>query len=210
MKTMSTRFRTELSASASQPYIRPIVRGKAAAPVEFGAKLDLSIDENGMARLEKLSFDAYNESNVLIGAIERCRGRTGHYPERALADKIYRNRENLAFCKLHGIRLSDPSLGRPKKDAVIDKKKEYADNADRVEVERSFSLAKRCYGLGKIMTKLDVTTRSSIALSILVMNVARIAARSLHQFLTVLFSRYNQQDFLLLYEQNCHAQISMA
>ncbi len=196
--------------SISQSYIRPIVRGKAAAPVEFGAKLDLSIDENGMARLEKLSFEAYNESDVLIGAIERYRGRTGHYPERALADKIYRNHENLAFCKLHGIRLSGPSLGRPKKETVIDKKKEYADNADRVEAERSFSLAKRCYGLGKIMTKLDITTRSSIALSILVMNVARIAARSLHQFLTVLFSRYNQQDFLLIYEQNCHAQISVA
>ena len=29
--------------SISQPYIRPIVRGKAAAPVEFGAKLDLSM-----------------------------------------------------------------------------------------------------------------------------------------------------------------------
>ncbi len=196
--------------SISQPYIRPIVRGKAAAPVEFGAKLDLSIDENGMARLEKLSFDAYNESDVLIGAIERYCERTGHYPERALADKIYRNRENLAFCKLHGIRLSGPSLGRPRKDAVTDKKTEYVDNADRVEVERSFSLAKRCYGLGKIMTKLDVTTRSSIALSILVMNVARIAARSLCQSLKVLFSGYNQQDFMLNYEQNCHAQISVA
>ena len=155
--------------SISQPYIRPIVRGKAAAPVEFGAKLDLSIDENGMARLEKLSFDAYNESDVLIGAIERYRERTGHYPERALADKIYRNRENLAYCKLHVIRLSGLSLGRPKKNAVVDKKTEYMDNADRVEVERSFSLAKRCYGLGRIMTKLDVTTKSSIALSILLM-----------------------------------------
>ena len=50
--------------SISQPYVRPIVRGKAAAPVEFGAKLDLSIDECSMARLEKLSFDAYNESGV--------------------------------------------------------------------------------------------------------------------------------------------------
>ena len=47
--------------SISQPYIRPIVRGKAKAPTEFGAKLDMSIDENGIARLEKLSFDAYNE-----------------------------------------------------------------------------------------------------------------------------------------------------
>ena len=57
---------------------------------------------------------------------------------------------------------------------MIDKKTEYMDNADRVEVERSFSLAKRCYGLGRLMTKLDSTARSSIALFILVMNVARI------------------------------------
>ena len=196
--------------SISQPYIRPIVRGKAAAPVEFGAKLDLSIDENGMARLERLSFDAYNESDVLIGAIERYRERTGRYPERALADRIYRNRENLAYCKLHGIRLSGPRLGRPKKDAVAGKKEEYIDNADRVEVERSFSLAKRCYGLGRIMTKLDVTTRSSVALSILVMNVARIAARSLCQFLISLFSRYKQQEFLLFYMQNCHGKVLVA
>ncbi len=77
-----------------------------ASPSKF------SIDESGMARLEKLSFDAYNKSDVLIGAIERYRKRTGHYPERALADKIYRNRENLAFCKLHGIRLLNIPMRR--------------------------------------------------------------------------------------------------
>ena len=43
--------------SISQPYLRPIVRGKAKSPVEFGAKYDVSIDEKGHARLEKLSFD---------------------------------------------------------------------------------------------------------------------------------------------------------
>ena len=56
--------------SISQPYIRPIVRGKAKSPTEFGAKLDLSVDENGMSRIEKLSFDAYNECTVLQSAIE--------------------------------------------------------------------------------------------------------------------------------------------
>ncbi len=69
-------------ASISQPHIRPIVRRKAKAPVEFGAKLDMSIDEKGLARLEKLSFDAYNESDVLIKVVERYRVRTGRYPER--------------------------------------------------------------------------------------------------------------------------------
>ncbi len=38
---------------------------------------------------------------------------------------------------------------------------------------RSFSLVKRRYGLGRIMTKLNVTTGISIVLSILVMNVAQ-------------------------------------
>jgi hypothetical protein len=57
--------------SISQPWIRPIVRGKAKANVEFGAKLDLSIDEHGFARVEKTSFDAYNESSSLVDSVNR-------------------------------------------------------------------------------------------------------------------------------------------
>lgn len=173
--------------SISQPYIRPIVRGKAKTPTEFGAKLDLSIDDYGMARIERQSFDAYNESDVLIGAIERYKERTGHYPERALADTIYRNRNNLAYCRLHGIRLSGPALGRPKKALAESKKQEYIDSVDRIEVERSFSLAKRCFGLGLIRTKLEITSRSSISMSIIAMNVDRLAARSLFEFFTSIF-----------------------
>ena len=44
--------------SISQPYVRPIVRGKANKPVEFEQKLHLSIDENGFGRIEYISFDA--------------------------------------------------------------------------------------------------------------------------------------------------------
>ena len=173
--------------SISQPYIRPIVRGKAKTPTEFGAKLDMSIDDNGMARIEKQSFDAYNECDVLIGAIERYYARTGHYPERVLADKIYRNRKNLKYCKEHGIRLSGPALGRPKKDQTEDRRIVYTDAVDRIEVERGFSLAKRCYGLGLIRTKLDTTTRSSICMSIIAMNVDRLTVASLCAFLKSIF-----------------------
>ena len=172
--------------SISQPYIRPIVRGKAKDPTEFGAKLDLSID-NGFARIEKLSFDPYNESEVLIGAIEQYYKRNGHYPERVLADKIYRTRDNLAYCKLHGIRLSGPALGRPKKDPSADKRVEYCDAVDRIEVERAFSLAKRSFGLGLITTKLESTTRSSIVLSVIAMNVDRLTKLSFMRFLLSIF-----------------------
>lgn len=85
--------------------------------------------------------------------IERFRTREGHYPERVLADKIYRNRENLSYCKLHGIRLSGPALGRPKKDERRDRKQTYLDQNERIEVERQFSLAKRRCNFGKVKTK---------------------------------------------------------
>ena len=173
--------------SISQPYIRPIVRGKAKTPTEFGIKLDLSVDEKGMARVEKQSFEAYNESETLVMAAEGYKARTGHYPKKILADTIYRNRRNLSYCKEHGIRLSGPALGRPKKDPSEDRKQIYRDAVDRIEVERSFSLAKRCFGLGLIKTKLDTTTRSSIVLSIIAMNVERLRAFSLFEYLVSIF-----------------------
>lgn len=159
--------------SLSQPWLRPIVRGKAKAAVEFGAKLDISV-VNGWTRLEVLSFDAYNEANGLPEMLERYKDRTGHYPARVLADKIYRNRGNLAYCKERGIRLSGPALGRPKKDVLPDKKQNYIDECERVEVERRFSLAKRKCGLGLITARLKETTCHCIAMSILVLNLRKI------------------------------------
>ena len=180
--------------SISQPYIRPIVRGKAKAPVEFGAKLDMSIDEKGFARLEKLSFDAYNEQDVLVTAIENYRKRTGHYPERVLVDQIYRNQKNRAYCKSKNIRISGKALGRPKRNPTPEEKKiAHHDNTDRIEVERGFSLAKRCFGMGLITTKLDITTRSSIALSILAMNLARAFLLSIFYPIFSLRSRNNER-----------------
>lgn len=87
--------------SLSQPFVRPIVRGKTGKAVEFGAKLDISVVD-GWTRLEFCSFDAYNEAGNLQEMAERFREREGHYPSRILADKIYRNRENLSYCKAHG------------------------------------------------------------------------------------------------------------
>ena len=183
-------------ASISQPYIRPIVRGKAKSPTEFGAKLDMSIDENGIARLERLSFDAYNESDVLISSIEKYFGRTGHYPERVLVDQIYRNRKNRAFCKEHGIRMSGSALGRPKQMTPEAHRQSYNDNVDRIEVVRGFSLAKCCYGLGLIRTKLDTTTRSSIALSIIAMDLDKLMTVNFVTIMISIFSRYIWQKNL--------------
>lgn len=165
--------------SLSQPYLRPIVRGKARTPVEFGAKFDISIDEHGYARMEKISFSSYNENTILQDALERYHKRTGRYPKRILVDQIYRTRENRDYCKERGIRMSGPRLGRPSKKKTT--KTEYTDNKDRIEVERFISVSKRCSGMGLIVTRLSETTLTSIALSVLVTNL--FAAKTLHFFL---------------------------
>ena len=174
--------------SVSQPFVRPIVRGKAGKPVEFGAKLDISVVD-GWTRLECCSFDAYNEAGNLQEMVERFREREGHYPSRILADKIYRNRENLSYCKERGIRLSGPALGRPRKGDIRDKAQDYLDECERVEVERRFSLAKRKCGMGLVTAKLQETAAHVIAMSVLVLNLRKIQ-RALLQALAALLDAW--------------------
>jgi len=170
--------------SLGQPWVRPIVRGKAKTKCEFGAKIDISVS-NGMVRLEHSSFDAYNESVNLIEIIERYLEREGHYPERVLVDGIYRNRGNLAYCKKNGIRLMGKPLGRPRKDAVPDKKQMRADEIDRIEAERKLSHAKGSFGLGLIRTRLKDTSETAIALAIVALNL-----HNLGRILRIVFGRW--------------------
>ena len=194
--------------SISQPYIRPISRGKLKAPTEFGAKFDISLDHKGLTRTERISFKAYNESTVLKEAVERFRERNGFYPEAVLADKIYRNRENIAYCKENGIRLSGPPLGRPPKNPPKEYNFAYRDNADRVAVERAFSLAKRCFGLNCIRTKREDTTKGSIALAIIMLNLNQLARVSFLPNVISIFSRYKQRLISLIYAQNGEAVLT--
>ena len=160
--------------SASMPQIRPIVRGKTTHNYEFGPKTEISIDENGFVRLESYSYEAFNEGNRLQDAVERYKERTGHYPKAVLADQIYRTRENLAYCKEHGIRLSGPKLGRK----VMDEEKlkaqillEKADMVARIEVERQFSRQKRCWGLDCIMERTPERMEHAVGMGVLLNNL---------------------------------------
>ena len=77
--------------SVSQPHVRPIVRGKAGAPEEFGAKISVS-KIGRFAFLDRLSWDSYNETADLKPVIEHCRERYGRLPEPVHVDAMYRAR----------------------------------------------------------------------------------------------------------------------
>lgn len=81
-------------------------------PPEFGAKIAISL-VNRDVFLEKVSWNNFNEGNTLIASAEAYKRRFERYPEVIIADTIYRNRENLYYCKERGTRLSGLKLGRP-------------------------------------------------------------------------------------------------
>ena len=161
--------------SLFQPWVRPIVRGKAHANTEFGAKLHISLS-NGYIRIERLDFESYNEAEDLYRAVERYRERYGYYPQRVLADKLYRNRQTLAYCKQRNIRLSGPALGKPPKDRALTRQAkalEYQDNCDRNEVEGVFGTGKIAYALGRIAAHLEATTFCTIGVALILMNLTK-------------------------------------
>jgi hypothetical protein len=159
--------------SISQPWVRPIVRGKAKSETEFGAKVSISMI-NGYAFTDKLDWEAYNEASLLIPAVESYKETYGFYPEAVIADKLYRNRRNLAFCKERGIRLTGPRLGRPPKQPDNETKQQtYRDASTRNAVEGKFGEGKTKYGLDRIMARLQGTCETVISMAFLCMNINR-------------------------------------
>ena len=172
--------------SISQPHVRPIVRGKTNAKVEFGAKVAISVI-NGYAFVDTLSWDAYNESVDLIPTIEKYRKTYGCYPEAVMVDKIYRNQANIKYCTQRGIRISGPKLGRPKKGETYDKAQAYKDSGVRNAVEGKFGIGKITYGLAGVMAKLKSTAETTINPAFLAMNLVKSLCALLRLYALVLW-----------------------
>jgi len=165
--------------SISQPHIRPIVRGKASAPVEFGAKLSASVVD-GAVFLDRLDWDPYNESGDLVAQVKAYKQRFGYYPASVHCDTIYRTRDNRQFCKKHNIRMAGPPLGRPPKQTAENSQELRArklqrrqDEIDRIPIEGKFGQGKRRFSLDRIMAKLPKTSETVMATIFIVMNLER-------------------------------------
>jgi hypothetical protein len=191
--------------SVSQPHVRPIKRGKAGAATEFGAKISVSLTK-GFSFVDRISWDAYNESCDLKDQAERYRERFGYYPESIHADKIYRTRENRKYCKKHGIRLSGPPLGRPPAEKEKQLERQFQarlDELDRIPIEGKFGQGKRRFSLSRIMCKLPETSETAIMIAFLVMNLEKWLTSLLFSLNFLLKSRLlrpigHQMAFLML------------
>lgn len=185
--------------SIHQPHIRPMVRGKQGKNVEFGAKINVSLQE-GFARIDQLDFEAFNEGVCLVSQIERFKKLNGHYPDVVLTDQIYLNRENRKFLKDNNIRHTGKPLGRkPKQDLNrYQKEKLKKERGLRNHIEGKFGQGKSKYGLNNIKAKLTDTSKSWIAAIMFVMNILKLArdysfALFYHLLLMICFSKTNDK-----------------
>ena len=162
--------------SVSQPYVRPIVRGKTGKEVEFGAKISLSLVD-GMSYVHRISWDAYNESTDLINQIEFYRNQFGQYPQWVSADKIYGTRENRTFMRSKDIRFTGVPLGRPKElteeiKRILKEQKQLS--RQRSRIEGKLGEGKRKYDLDLVKAKRRDTSESWIKVTLFVMNITQL------------------------------------
>ncbi len=175
--------------SISQPYVRPIVRGKLNKPVEFGAKLSVSLTGEGVACVDHLRWDAFHEGGDLKSQVEAYRIRHGCYPEVVLGDPVYGTRDNRKYLKGHGIRFAGKPLGRPKKVTEANKEElkrlkvqRREDYLQRIPIEGKFGQGKNGYDLNYIRAKRTDTSFAWINSIFLVMNLLIL--------LRIFFARY--------------------
>lgn len=159
--------------SIDQPHVRPIVRGKAGCPTEFGAKIVVALI-GGYAFIVQEGWDNYNEAKQLIQAANKYKEMFGVYPKTILGDRAYPIRENRKWCAEHGIRLSGPRLGRKSAEERLEESKQiYQDGCDRIPIEGAFGVVKRRYDLDCLMTRLPDTSMTAISMGFFAANMER-------------------------------------
>ena len=139
--------------SIDRHYVRPIVRGKEAKPVEFGAKVN-NIQIDGISFIEHLSFKAFNEGIRLKDCI-RLQQRLMKARVRCVAaDSIYANNANRKFCTKYGISTSFVRKGRAAKDERLRRVLRSELSRERAtRLEGSFGTQKQHYSLSRIKAR---------------------------------------------------------
>lgn len=159
--------------SIHQPHVRPIVRGKTKAKVEFGAKIGVSIVD-GFSFIDHHSWEAYNEASDLTTHIEKYKERFGMEPERFFGDKIYLNRDNRKILKEREIQIMGRPLGRPPKNPADEQlERERIGVSLRNEAEAQFGTGKRTYRANNIRARLPETAQCWTAMCYFVRNLAK-------------------------------------
>ena len=153
--------------------------------VEFGSKIQVATID-GISFLDKLNWDAFNESIFLEASVEKYKARFGFYPKELLADQIYCTRYNRKMLKGKGsgIILKAKPLGRPSSEAALST---HVSKGERNPKEGKFGQAKTAYGMNRIKARLKITIESWIAGILPALNLVKLAGDVALYFIVIMF-----------------------
>lgn len=212
MYRKKTKRCSDRIVSIHQPQVRPIVRGKASKTVEFGAKIGVSLTD-GIAFVDRINWDAYNEGEDLIPQVKAYKNRYGYYPETVSADPIYGTKANRKWLKEKGIRFAGKPLGRPPKETPENKemlkeakKQREEDYRGRIPIEGKFGQGKNGYALDYIRAKTAPTSEAWIGSIFFVMNLIAFEKMIFWLLKFAIYIRPNRQYRLFQgkYVRKCH------
>ena len=163
--------------SVSKPYVRPIVRGKEAKNVEFGAKCN-NILVDGISFIEKLSFNAFNEGTRLEHCIKMHKRLFGEDAKKIGGDAGYAGTSNRDLCKELKIQTSFAKRGKPfKKTNAKDFVRQELARVRATVMEGSFGTQKEHYSLRRIKARKKETEILYIFFGIHTANAVLLADR---------------------------------
>ena len=163
--------------SVNKPYVRPIVRGKEAKNVEFGAKCN-NILVDGISFIEKLSFNAFNEGTRLPHCIKMHKRLFGVDVKKIGGDTSYAGNTNRELCTSNGIHTSFVQKGkRAKEKREKDFVREDLARVRATTMEGSFGTQKEHYAMRRIKARMKMTEILYIFFGIHTANAVELSGR---------------------------------
>jgi hypothetical protein len=149
-----------------------LILDATCAPADISYPTNLKLLNQARVYTEKIIDVLYEALKEKIKPKPRTYRKIAR-PESVHVDKIYRTRENRAWCKERGIRISGSPLGRPPAHISPEQKKQaLKDEEVRNSIEGKFGQGKRRFSLDRVMAKLTNTSETAIAITFLVMNLS--------------------------------------
>jgi hypothetical protein len=168
-----------LIVSIDKSYIHPIVRGKEAKRVEFGAKVNI-IQVDGINFIEHLSFDAFNEGIRIPQCIDKQQRLFRKRVTHVAADGIYATNYNRKYCSAPSRKITTSFIrkGRASKDEEQTQQMRNLLNKERsTRLEGSFGTEKQHYSLDKVKARTKQTEILWIFFGIHTANAVRMISK---------------------------------
>lgn len=159
--------------SLSKPYVRPIVRGKEIKRVEFGMKAHV-LQVNGICIIDKMDFNAFNESTRLKISTLKHRSFFGDLHQLG-ADKIYATNANRRYLTEKKIFTCFPKKGVNTDTQAERQLRSLIANQRATVMEGSFGTHKESYGLDKVKAKGEKREMLWVFFGVMTANAVKIS-----------------------------------